>query len=51
MRKVVFSKTASQTFEELLNYLESQWSAKVKQNFIQKFDNAVLQKTKYPLSA
>lgn len=51
MRKVVFSKSASQKFDELLHYLESEWSAKVKQNFIRKFDNAVLQIGKYPHSA
>jgi len=51
MRKVVFSKSASQEIDELLNYLESEWSVKVKQNFIHKLDNSVLQISKYPLSA
>jgi len=51
MRKVVFSKSASYRIDELLHYLESEWSVKVKQNFIQKLDNAVLQICKYPLSA
>jgi len=51
MRKVVFSKTASQKLDELLNYLELEWSDRVKQSFIQKLDRAVSQICKYPFSA
>ena len=41
MRKIVFSKQASNKFEKLLDYLETKWSEKVKQNFIKKFDDSV----------
>ena len=41
MREVVLSKRASEKLENLLNYLETQWSEKLKQNFIIKFDDSV----------
>lgn len=41
MRKVVLSKQASDKFEKLLNYLETEWSENVKQNFIKKLDDSV----------
>ena len=41
MRKVVLSKQASDKLEKLLNYLETEWSENVKQNFIKKFDDSV----------
>jgi plasmid stabilization system protein ParE len=41
MRTVVLSKQASNKLEKLLNYLETEWSENVKQNFIKKFDNSV----------
>jgi plasmid stabilization system protein ParE len=41
MRKVVLSKRASDKLEKLLNYLETEWSENVKQNFIKKFDDSV----------
>jgi plasmid stabilization system protein ParE len=51
VRKVFFSKTAADKLDELLTFLEIEWSAKVKQNFISKLDNAVNQIKKYPLCA
>jgi len=41
MRKVVLSKRASDKLDKLLNYLETEWSENVKQNFIKKFDDSV----------
>ena len=51
MRKVVFSRQAAIKLDELLNYLESEWSSQVKQHFIHKLDKAVAQISKYPFSA
>jgi len=50
MRKVVLSKRASEKLENLLNYLETQWSEKVKQNFIKKFDDSVKAISLFPES-
>jgi len=41
MKKVVLSKCAADKLEKLLIYLETNWSERVKQNFIKKFDNSV----------
>ena len=41
MKKVVLSKRAADKLEKLLIYLETNWSERVKQNFIKKFDNSV----------
>jgi len=41
MRKAVLSKRASDKLDKLLNYLETEWSENVKQNFIKKFDDSV----------
>jgi len=41
MRKIILSKRASNKLEKLLNYLETEWSERVKLNFIKKLDNSV----------
>jgi plasmid stabilization system protein ParE len=41
MRKVVLSEQASDKLEKLLDYLETEWSENVQQNFIKKFDDSV----------
>ena len=41
MRKVIFSIRASKRLEKLLEYLESEWSVRVKKNFIIKLDQAL----------
>ena len=41
MRKIVLSKRASDKLEKLLNYLATEWSERVKQNFIKKFDDSI----------
>ena len=48
MKKVVLTKRASFRLDELLNYLESEWSSKVKKEFITKFENAIHQIQKFP---
>ena len=51
MREILFSKRASNKLEKLLEYLELEWSVKVKKTFIGKLDNAFAQISKYPDSA
>lgn len=48
MKKVVLTKRASFRLEELFNYLETKWSEKVKNDFVNKFENAIYQIRKYP---
>ena len=50
MREIVLSKTAAIKLENLLNYLETEWSNRVKQNFIKKLDNSLTQIQAYPHS-
>ncbi len=50
MRIVKLSKRASVKLDLLLEYLESEWSVKVKHNFIKKLDKALKQIQKYPES-
>lgn len=50
MRKVILSKRASVKLEKLLIYLESEWSQKVKQDFIQKLDKSLDRIKIYPES-
>jgi len=50
MRKVILSKRASNRLEKLLDYLESEWSLKVKKDFIKKLDKSIKQVQKYPES-
>jgi plasmid stabilization system protein ParE len=50
MRKIILSKKASKRFENLLEYLESKWSHKVKNDFIIKLDKSLKQIQKFPES-
>jgi len=50
MRKVILSKRASNRLEKLLEYLESEWSLKVKNDFIKKLDKSLTQVQKIPES-
>lgn len=50
MRKVILSKRASKRLEKLLDYLESEWSPKVKKGFIKKLDKSLKKIQKYPES-
>jgi len=47
-RDVRLSKRAEKRLESLLVYLEKEWSAKVKHEFIQKLDKSLVQIQKYP---
>ncbi len=40
-RKIVLSKRASKNLEKLLEYLETKWSKRVKDNFIKKLDRSL----------
>ena len=50
MRSIILSKIAAKKLESLLEYLEVEWSEKVKSNFIEKLDKSLKQISKYPLS-
>ncbi|MBV5348516.1 type II toxin-antitoxin system RelE/ParE family toxin [bacterium] len=47
-RRIRFSKSASAKLENLLVYLEIEWSMKVKENFIVKLDSSLLQIQNHP---
>ena len=42
LRKVVLSKIAERKLEKLLYYLESNWSEKIKLNFVRKLEKRLL---------
>ncbi len=48
--QVVFSKRAKIRLENLLDYLEKEWSEKSKDDFIKKLDRSILQIKKLPAS-
>lgn len=50
MRKIVLSKKASKKLDEILDYLEREWSTKVKMNFINKFDKSLERINQFPES-
>ena len=50
MRKIILSKKASKRLENLLEYLESEWSLKVKDDFIKKLDKSLKQIQEFPES-
>jgi plasmid stabilization system protein ParE len=50
MRKIILSKRASKKLDKLLEYLESEWSTKVKNDFIKKLIKSLKQIQKYPNS-
>ena len=50
MRKVILSKRASRKRDQLLEYLETEWSLKVKKDFINRLDRSLIQIQKYPES-
>uniref|UniRef100_Q3ARR2 Plasmid stabilization system n=1 Tax=Chlorobium chlorochromatii (strain CaD3) TaxID=340177 RepID=Q3ARR2_CHLCH len=50
MRKIILSKRASKRLEKLLEYLEFEWSFKVKNDFIKQLDKSLKRIQKYPES-
>jgi len=49
-REVVLSTIAKNKLDHLLHFLESEWSAKVKRDFIKKLDNRLDQIREFPES-
>jgi plasmid stabilization system protein ParE len=50
MRKIILSKRASRRLEKLLEYLELEWSLKVKNEFLKKLDKSLKQIQEFPES-
>ncbi|MEZ4907298.1 MAG: type II toxin-antitoxin system RelE/ParE family toxin [Saprospiraceae bacterium] len=50
MREIILSKLSSKKIENLLEYLENEWSQKVKNDFIKKLESSLDQIRKYPES-
>jgi len=50
VRRIFLSKRASNKLNNLLEYLESEWSLKVKKDFVKKLDKSFIQIQKYPKS-
>lgn len=48
MRTIKLSTRASKKLDKLLKYLETEWSLKVKSDFIKKLDKSLKQIQKYP---
>jgi len=48
MRTIILSKRASNQLDRLFEYLELEWSLKVKQEFIKKLDKSLKQIQQYP---
>jgi len=48
--QVIFSKRAKIRLENLLGYLEKEWSEKSKDDFIKKLDRSIIQIKKLPTS-
>jgi len=48
MRTIKLSKRASKKLDKFLEYLETEWSLKVKSDFIKKLDKSLKQIQKYP---
>ena len=50
MRKIILSKRASNRLDKLFEYLEHEWSLKVKDDFIKKLDKSLKQIQEFPES-
>lgn len=48
MKKVIITRKASIRLEELFIYLETEWSVKVKNDFVEKFEKAVFLIQRFP---
>lgn len=49
-KQIVLSSRAKLRLQALLNYLETEWSQKVKSDFIKKLDRSINQIANHPLS-
>lgn len=50
MRTIILSKIAAKNLEKILDYLDAEWSEKVKVDFILTLDKSLFQACKHPLS-
>lgn len=50
MRRIVLTEKAQNSLEKLLNYLQAEWSSKVKSDFVKKLDNLLTKVQAYPES-
>ena len=48
MRRIVLTEKAQSSLEKLLNYLQTEWSAKVKSDFVKKLDNLLTKVQVFP---
>ncbi len=48
MREIILSKRAARKLDKLLKYLESEWSLTVKDNFLDKIDQTIIQLKTFP---
>lgn len=48
MREILLSKRAARKLDKLLKYLESKWSITIKDNFVNKFDQILIQLKTFP---
>ena len=48
MRKVVLSKRAEKKLDKLIDYLRTEWSEKVKSDFVKKLDKSLKQVCEFP---
>jgi len=51
MRKVVLSKRAAKKLDELLEYLELEWSTNIKKEFVRKLEKSIEQIQRFPNSS
>jgi plasmid stabilization system protein ParE len=51
MRKIILSARATKKLDKLLDYLKTEWSEKVKNDFIKKLDKSIDLIKKFPDSA
>ncbi len=50
VRKVKLSRKAADRLENIIAYLESEWSEKIRDEFIRKLDNALEHLSRFPAS-
>lgn len=50
MRQIVLTEKAQNSLEKLLNYLQAEWSSKVKSDFVKKLDDSLTKVQAFPES-
>ncbi len=51
MRRIILSKRSSNKLNKLLEYFENEWSLKVRNDFLRKFDKSLSQIQNFPESS